>query len=73
MPAITINDLPKTIKSWLMLLEEPHQSRAINNSSPEMLDSPASGISEAIFWSFEWKNTPEGGKYWQNIFLLYNS
>lgn len=63
--------MEKTIKEWLMELEEPHKTQVLANyekwnkrNEPRYL---VSSLREAISHAFPWAESPEGQEYWFNF------
>lgn len=58
----------KTALEWFRTLPEEEGKRAIANTSSSKLERVYSSLSQAIFESFLWKNTPEGNDHWFSIY-----
>ena len=66
--------MSKTIRDWLMELEQPYRSQAIYNAMayrPEELDSMVDHMFSAITASMHWTQTPQGQDYWQQLYDRY--
>ena len=66
----------KTIEEWFNELEEPYRTQAIENTkklaeeSGRLYESTDS-LSEALISAFIWETSPEGHKYWSDLFGKY--
>ena len=58
----------KTIKQLLQYLPEPARARAIANLTRHTEGLMHRTVSEAILYGFTWNNTPEGTKYWTDLY-----
>lgn len=56
----------KTIREWLS--ELPESQAALKNLDPEMADKKVYSSYTAVLSSFNWAATPEGERYWDNIY-----
>lgn len=67
----------KTISEYLAELEEPYRSRALINrkedrsrsrftDNEKMFDGKT--VAEALIAGFCWEQTPEGDKYWRDLY-----
>jgi len=64
-----MSDTQKTLEQWLNELEEPHKSKALKNC---YLHGKANDFSRtldaALVAAFIWNKTPEGFRYWFDLF-----
>lgn len=63
-----MNNKEKTIREWLEELPEPYRTEAINNAYELIIDTPEKSITEALSNAFVWKNSPQGNKYWNELY-----
>ena len=68
---------PKTIGWWLVKLDEPYRTQAINNWKNSDLynqykDHKFSNIHNAVNYAFAWITSPEGGTYWSDLYNKYD-
>jgi hypothetical protein len=54
-------------KEWLSKLQEPHRSLALKNWNG--VDSSHISLRIAICCAFDWEKSPEGKKYWYEVWL----
>ena len=59
----------KTYKELLSQLAEPHRKKALANLAPWNAEKKAVSVSDAILEAFEWKTSPEGGNYWDDVWF----
>lgn len=57
----------QTIKTLLETLKEPYKSKALANTSNEMLEEETINLSYALLDGFTWAESPEGSEYWSNV------
>jgi hypothetical protein len=62
--------MSKTVKQWLEELPEEIRDQAISNTKPTLLeqDAIAESLREAISGAFIWDDSPQGHKYWEEVF-----
>ena len=62
--------MSKSVKEWLEELPEEIRDKAISNTKAALLEENAKddSLKGAIAGAFIWGETPEGHKYWQEIF-----
>lgn len=64
----------KTVKEWLEGLEEPYRSQAFENVEElnvhpgGVLFAREESLSSALIGAFDWGKSPQGHKYWENIY-----
>lgn len=59
----------KTVREWLEAIpNKDTRERAIKNVYPLREDMPRSCRSQALLVAFDWRRTPEGADYWENIY-----
>jgi len=68
----------KTNREWLMMMDEPERSQAIENAEkqyPEWLNDDEGSIYRTLCRSFSWDKTPkeQGWYYWNNIAEKYRN
>ena len=68
--------MSKTIRDWLMELEQPHRSQALYNAynrnrGHHEIDEVVEHMHNAINWAFVWGDTAQGHDYWQQLFSKY--
>lgn len=68
--------MSKTIRDWLMELEQPYRSQAIYNAfnrsrGHHELDEVVEHMHNAINWAFVWGDTVQGHEYWSELFSKY--
>jgi hypothetical protein len=56
-----------TIREHFMTLPEPYRTQALANSRPISLEAPRRTLANALQSGFSWAASPQGHKYWQNI------
>ena len=52
-------------KEWLSKLKEPHRSKALKNWN--VIDSSHISLPIALACAFDWEKSPEGKRYWYEI------
>lgn len=59
----------KTPEQWFQMLREPYRSEAIANINKHYFDykENPNSTDDALFYSFEWRNSPQGHTYWEEI------
>jgi len=58
---------PKTVKQWLETLPDGYRERALANCTrPDGLET---SLHHTIPAAFRWADTPEGGKFWKQVYL----
>lgn len=64
----------KTIKQWYLDLPEPVRTQALKNvEDAKRSGEPADDLPDALISGFHWYSSPEGGKYWDNIYFQINT
>lgn len=67
------NIYDKLIREWFEELDEPYRTKALNNhfnpESSQNTDIFVSNLNDAIVLGFRASKTPEGIKYWQNVYV----
>ena len=59
----------KTVKQWLNTLKEPYKTKAINQTSKEVLKEKVNSLIVALYKMFLWKDSQEGDEYWRDLAL----
>ena len=59
----------KTIKEWLNDLPEEVREKALRNARKDSLDVKRISFKKALAGAFIWYKSPEGHKYWNEIYL----
>lgn len=57
----------KTIREWIEELPEPYRTQAIDNTSESVLTVEEQSLYEAVIGAFNWKESTEGFKYWNDF------
>lgn len=57
----------KTVKQWLDTLEEPHRTKALNNTDKEALKETTNSLLSALMKAFIFHYSPEGQDYWWDV------
>jgi hypothetical protein len=63
--------MSKTICQWYKELPEDIRKKAIKNTLdqvPDLLDSKEKQLSSALFSGFQWALSPEGFKFWDEVY-----
>ena len=58
-----------TIRNHLVSLKPAHRDAALSNMNPEGMKATASSINQALTRAFNWKESPEGYDFWDDIRL----
>jgi len=59
----------KTIYEWLATIkDEGIRGEALANVDEGWGDRPAKSLVQAITLAFKWGETPQGGRFWVNVF-----
>ena len=61
----------KTYKEWFGQLPEPYRSQAIASDDRSYKDygnGRANTLDDAIYYSFNWSSSKEGGDYWAHVY-----
>jgi len=58
----------KLIREWLVDLPVGYRERALKNLKPDAQAATSTTLSSAIFNSCWWRLTPEGEKFWRQVF-----
>lgn len=58
---------PTTVLGWLCTLPEGYKQRAVENLHPRVADEEAGSLALALFWAFDWSDTPEGDRFWADM------
>ena len=59
----------KTIKQWLNTLKEPYKTKAISQTSKEVLNIKVETLIIALYSMFLWEDSQEGDNYWRDLAL----
>ena len=59
----------KTIKDWLNTLKEPYKSKAIRQTSEDILTIRTDTLINSLYQMFVWKDSQEGDEYWRDLVL----
>ena len=59
----------KTVKQWLNTLKEPYKTKAIQQTSKDVLELKADNLIESLYQMFVWKYSNEGDEYWRDLVL----
>lgn len=57
----------KTAHEWFKSLPKEERDQAMANTSPKSLKRKYPSAKNALFYSFQWDNTPERFHYWKEI------
>ena len=58
----------KKVKDWFEELPEPYRTQAIENSTKEELNCIEESLTNALSGSFFWFSSPQGQKYWGDLY-----
>lgn len=59
----------KTIEQWLNELESPYREQALENTAKSKLQDKHSRKLHALIDAFSWVESPQGYKYWSDLFI----
>lgn len=62
--------MTKPIKEWLQELPGGYRERALKNFNPEHAEMmrPPRSLCDALLYSFDWQDSPEGYNFWSNAY-----
>lgn len=62
--------MSKKISEWLKELPMPYKELALNNyTNGKMRNVLANSMSSALSFAFDWRQSPEGHEYWNDVFM----
>lgn len=62
--------MSKKISEWLKELPTPYRELALNNyANGKIRDVLVSSMSLALSFAFDWRQSPEGHEYWNDVFI----